>query len=222
MTSPFHTEPLHERVVAAIREMIISGRLAPNERISEKALCDQFGISRTPLREALKVLASEGLICLLPRRGAQVTSISTQHTREKFEVVRLIEGEAARMVCERATEAQLTQLGALHAKLKSAHAKRLPRDYFAFNEQFHRAMVEMTGNATLVDIHASLVDHLRRARYSTMLIQDMDPRFVEEHDLICQALLSRDSDRAEAAVKAHQDSVEASVVHGLGGSGRDG
>jgi DNA-binding GntR family transcriptional regulator len=216
MTTAFHSEPLHEKAVAAIREMIISGRLAPNARISEKALCDAFGISRTPLREALKVLASEGLISLLPRRGAQVTSISPQDTREKFEVVRLIEGEAARLVCELATEAQLTRLSALHAKLKSAHARHLPRDYFALNEQFHRTMVEIAGNATLVDIHASLVDHLRRARYSTMLIQDMDPRFVDEHDLICQALLSRDPDRAEAAVKAHQASVESSVVHGLG------
>jgi DNA-binding GntR family transcriptional regulator len=212
-TIPFlETEPLHMRAARYLREMIIDGRLRPSEPIDEKSMCEQFGTSRTPLREALKVLATEGLIELLPRRGAVVAGISVKDLREKFAIVRVLEAHAASEICESASPEQLQALEAIHRQLVAAHKKRNQKLYFELNEKFHREVVAATGNKTLIDLHVTLVGHLRRARFSAMSAHTMAPEFVEDHQRIVQAIVGRKAATAAKEFIKHQTSIERDTI----------
>src|SRR5882757_3830300 len=206
------TEPLHMQVARHLREMIIDGSLRPWAPIDEKSLCEQFGTSRTPLREALKVLASEGLIELLPRRGAIVANISVEDMREKFAVVRVLEAYAAGVVCEIATQAQIDALAAIHRALLAAHKKRNAALYFELNEKFHREIVIATGNKTLVDMHSTLVGHLRRARFTVMRAHTMLPHFVKDHERIMKAIAARKGEVAAQEFRRHQMAIEQETI----------
>jgi DNA-binding GntR family transcriptional regulator len=206
------TEPLHLRAARHLRTMIIDGRLAPGVAIDERSLCEQFGTSRTPLREALKVLASEGLIELLPRRGAIVANISVEDMREKFAVVRVLESYAAGVICEIATQAQIDALAAIHRALLAAHKKRNAALYFELNEKFHREIVIATGNKTLVDMHSTLVGHLRRARFTVLSAQTMLPQFVKDHERIMKAIAARKGEVAAQEFRRHQMAIEQETI----------
>ena len=206
------SEPLHMQAARHLRAMIIEGRLPPKSPIDERSLCEQFGTSRTPLREALKVLATEGLIDLLPRRGAVVADVSEEDMREKFAVVRVIEAYAARMVCETGTKGQIDALLATHAELLTAYKKRNNARYFELNEKFHRAIVAATGNKTLIDIHSSMVDHLRRARIAVLNAEERIPQFVKDHQRIAKAIKQRDGDLAAREFTRHQEAIEQETI----------
>ena len=205
-------EPLHMQAARHLREMIIEGRLPPRSPIDEQDLCKRFGTSRTPLREALKVLASEGLIELLPRRGAVVSDVSEEDMHEKFAVVRLLEAYAARAVCVSASQNQIDELLEIHKALLAAHKKRLHARYFALNEKFHRGVVAATGNKTLIDIHASLVDHLRRARIAVLSVEGSIPQFVKHHERIAKAIKERDANLAAREFTKHQEAIEQETI----------
>jgi DNA-binding GntR family transcriptional regulator len=206
------TEPLHMRAARHLREMIIDGRLRPWAPIDEKSMCEQFGTSRTPLREALKVLAAEGLIELLPRRGAVVAGISVKDLREKFAIVRVLEAHAASTICESASPEQIQELESIHRQLIAAHKKRNQKLYFELNEKFHRGVVAATGSKTLIDLHASLVGHLRRARFTVMSAHTMAPDFVEDHQRIMLAIAARKATVAAKEFIKHQIAVERETI----------
>jgi DNA-binding GntR family transcriptional regulator len=189
-TGVLWTEPLHERAAARLRDMIVAGRLGPAEPISEKDLCEEFGISRTPLREALKILASEGLIELQPRRGAIVTPIVTEELQQKFEVVRLLEDFAVKLVCERATDVQLAELQAVHRKLIDSF--KSGSNYVHINDQFHEAIMKASGNQSLVEVHAPLWLHLRRCRQLVIKTEDVSRGYVQSHERLMKAIAKRD------------------------------
>lgn len=199
-------EPLHDRVTGRLREMVVDGRLEPGTPISEKDLCDEFGISRTPLREALKVLASEGLIELLPRRGAIVTPILTEHLRQKFEVVRVLEDFAVKLVCERASDAQIAELQAVHKRLLDSF--RRGADYVRINDEFHRAIMYASGNESLVDVHAPLWLHLQRARQLVLKTEEVSRGYVQAHERLMKAILKRDADAAVTEMEARWEIAE--------------
>jgi DNA-binding GntR family transcriptional regulator len=201
-TGALWVEPLHERVTGRLRDMVVDGRLKPGAPISEKALCDEFGISRTPLREALKVLASEGLIELLPRRGAVVTPIVTERLREMFAIVRLLEDYSIKLVCEHASDEHIAELEAIHTRLVRGHGKLSNSAYVELNEQFHRALVEASGNQSLVDVHAPIATHLHRARTFAMQAQDVSRNLVAGHERIMKAVRKRDAAAAIRAMEA--------------------
>lgn len=207
-TGSLLVESLHERVTARMRQMVVDGRLKPGTPISEKALCDEFGISRTPLREALKVLASEGLIELLPRRGAVVTPIVTERLREMFGIVRLLEDYAIKLVCEHATEEQMAALQTIHNRLVSGHGKMESAAYVELNEQFHRALVEASGNLSLVEVHAPIATHLHRARFHALQARDVSRNFVSGHERIMKAIRKRDAAAAVKAMEARWEIAE--------------
>ena len=211
----FHAEPLHGRAITMIRDMIVKGRLRPDTRISEKELCDRFGISRTPLREALKVLATEGLVELLPRRGAKVTTLSRRRLEEQFRAVAMIEADAARSICHLASAAELRKLRAIHDRLIVAFEKRDAPSYYRANEQFHRALVLTAGNQVVAEIHAALVVHLHRARFLALATTEMNASFAEAHDGIIRALEARDGQTAATEVNAHQLEVAQDVLSAL-------
>jgi DNA-binding GntR family transcriptional regulator len=199
-------EPLHDRVTGRLREMVVDGRLEPGTPISEKDLCDEFGISRTPLREALKVLASEGLIELLPRRGAIVTLILTEQLRQKFEVVRVLEDFAVKLVCERASDAQIAELQAVHKRLLDSF--RRGADYVRINDEFHRAIMYASGNESLVDAHAPLWLHLQRARQLVLRTEEVSRGYVQAHERLMKAIVKRDADAAVTEMEARWEIAE--------------
>lgn len=217
MEAQFRAEPLHNRAIATIRDMIVRGQLKPDAWISEKELCETFGISRTPLREALKVLATEGLVELVPRRGAKVTGLSRRRLEDQFRAVALIEAEAARSVCQSASNADIRKLRAIHDRLVAAFKRQDAPNYYRANEQFHRALVVIAGNEVLAEIHAALVVHLHRARFLALTTTEMKVSFAEAHDGIIVAIEGRDGSTAAADVGAHQLEVAKDVLTALDG-----
>jgi DNA-binding GntR family transcriptional regulator len=213
------TESLHMRAAKYLRKMIVDGELAPGSMIDEKALCAQFGTSRTPLREALKVLATEGLIELLPRRGAIVAEISVKDMREKFALVRVLEAYAARTICVSATKEQINDLVALHREVIAAHKRHDAQEYFDLNERFHKEVVALTGNKTLADVHSSLVGHLRRARFAVLSAHPEVPKFVKHHDRIVKAILNRRGDEAAEGFLVHHEAIEQETMAFFRGMG---
>jgi DNA-binding GntR family transcriptional regulator len=194
---------LHHEVVARLRDMIIQGELAPGARLNERVLCQQLGISRTPLREALKVLATEGLVELLPNRGAVVTQLTLRAVQEIFEVMGALERLAGELVCRNATDADIAEIRALHYQMMVYYARGDLAGYFRYNQQIHLKLVESTGNATLAATYRNLNAHVRRARYMANLSRERWDKAVQEHEEILDALVKRDSARLQGLLQDH-------------------
>jgi DNA-binding GntR family transcriptional regulator len=189
---PAPRAPLHDSVVARLRELIVEGELAPDTRIQERVLCARFAISRTPLREALKVLASEGLVELLPHRGARVARLSEQDVRDMFQVMGALEALAGQLACERVTEIELAEITALHYQML-VHVKRGElREYFRLNQAIHEAILEAARNPVLKTTYQSLAGRIRRARYMANMSEARWLAAVAEHEAILRALTARD------------------------------
>ncbi|SFK27693.1 GntR family transcriptional regulator [Methylorubrum salsuginis] len=184
---------LHDEVLARLRDFIVEGNLAAGARVPERLLCERFGISRTPLREALKVLASEGLIELLPNRGARVRRIGEREMVELFDVMGGLEALAGRLACERLTEAGFAEIERLHHAMYGHYLKRDLHGYFACNQAIHDRIVEAADNAALKATYASFAGRLRRARYSANLDANRDRwgEAMREHEEILDALRRR-------------------------------
>lgn len=184
---------LHDEVLARLREFIVEGNLAPGARVPERLLCERFGISRTPLREALKVLASEGLIDLLPNRGARVRRIGEGEIIELFDVMGGLEALAGRLACERITEAAYAEIERLHHEMYGHYLRRDLHGYFACNQAIHDRIVQAAENGPLSATYASFAGRLRRARYSANLDANRDRwgEAMREHEEILDALRRR-------------------------------
>jgi DNA-binding GntR family transcriptional regulator len=184
---------LHDGLVAALRDYIVEGNLADGARIPERLLCDRFGISRTPLREALKVLAAEGLIDLLPNRGARVRELSSEDLRELFDVMGGLEALAGRLACERISDTEVAEIEQTHHEMYRFYLRREMHGYFQCNQAIHRMIVEAAGNATLSATYASFAGRIRRVRYSANLAKERDRwgEAMREHEAILDALRRR-------------------------------
>jgi DNA-binding GntR family transcriptional regulator len=200
---PIRRRPLHDEATERIRDMIVEGRLAAGEWINETELCQQLQISRTPLREALKVLATEGLVELVPRRGAHVAQLTVREIVDLFEALGGVEGLAAEMAANRMSAADLEQLRQLQLKIEATHKARNRLEYFHDNHKLHESIVRFCGNAAIVDIHARLIARVRRARYQAILSESRWSEAVQEHALILAALESRDARRAGDLMRQH-------------------
>lgn len=200
---PISRPSLHDAVVGHIREMIFSGELAAGERMPEKHLCQRLGVSRTPLREALKVLASEGLLELLPNRGARVSRLTTDDVDEMFPVMGALEGLAGELACERISDAEIDEIRALHYQMASHHKREALNEYFQLNQRIHARILEAAGNATLRNIYMSLTARIRMARYQANLSRERWNDAMAEHEEILQALAARDGQRLAMVLRKH-------------------
>jgi DNA-binding GntR family transcriptional regulator len=186
------TGSLHADIVNQIRDFIVEGHLAPGARVPERELCEKFEISRTPLREALKVLAAEGLIDLLPNRGARVRLFSEADIRDLFEVISGLDFVAGRMACARITDAEIAEIEALHLEMYTHYLRRELADYFRLNQKIHQAIVDAAGNRLLSANYANLNAVVRRLRYSANLVgRDRLGDAMREHEQIVDALRRR-------------------------------
>jgi DNA-binding GntR family transcriptional regulator len=176
-----------------LRDHIVEGNLPAGARVPERLLCEHFGVSRTPLREALKVLASEGLIDLLPNRGARVREISGLELVDLFDVMGGLEALAGRLACERITEDAYAEIERLHHGMYGHYLRRDLHGYFACNQAIHAAIVAAAENAPLKATYANFAGRVRRARYSANLDSHRDrwSEAMREHEEILDALHRR-------------------------------
>jgi DNA-binding GntR family transcriptional regulator len=195
---------LYEEVAELLRQRIFNRELPPGSWIDELKIAEEFGISRTPLREALKVLAAEGLVTMKVRRGAYVTEVSEQDLREVYELLALLESDAAGVVCQKATDAELMELQALHQALEKAASPKGTRDaFFALNEQFHLRMLELAGNRWRLQMVADLRKVMKLNRHSSLFKSGRIEESLKEHRAILAAVLERDTSVAVNRVKTH-------------------
>lgn len=184
---------LHDELLAALRDHIVEGHLADGARIPERQLCERFGISRTPLREALKVLAAEGLIELLPNRGARVRELGADELRELFDVMGGLEALAGRLACERISDEEVTEIEQVHHDMYRFYLRREMHGYFQCNQTIHAMIVAAAGNAALSATYASFAGRIRRVRYSANMAKQRDRwgEAMREHEAILDALRRR-------------------------------
>lgn len=195
--------PLHDEAVARLRDMIVQGELASGDRLNERVLCERFGISRTPLREALKVLASEGLVDLVPNRGALVSALTLRTVEELFGVMGALEALAGELACANASDAQVAEIRALHFQMLVHHARGELAEYFRYNQRIHEGIFEAAGNAVLIGVYRGLAGRLRRARYMANLSPERWDKAVAEHGEILDALTRRDGPRLRQLLQDH-------------------
>lgn len=207
---------LAEEVVERLRDLIIQGELAPGVKLNERVLCERLRTSRTPVREAIKYLASEGLVELLPNRGAIVTPITATTVREMFVLLGALEALAGELACANASDADIAEIRALHYEMLAHHARGELAPYFRCNQQIHLRLVECTGNAALFNTYRSLNGHVRRARYMANLSRERWDHAVEEHEKILDALSRRDSASLPALLRSHLGNKMLVVLEELG------
>lgn len=198
---------LHTNIVNQLRDFIVEGRLAAGVRVPERELCEKFEISRTPLREALKVLAAEGLIELLPNRGARVRQFTEADIRNLFELISGLDFVAGRMACARITEAEIAEIESLHLEMYTHYLRRELADYFRLNQKIHQAIVDAADNQILSSNYANLNAVVRRLRYSANLVErDRLGDAMREHEQIVDALRRRASDELGLLMFQHMQS----------------
>ncbi len=184
---------LHADLLDGLRDLVNRGDLAPGARVPERALCERFGVSRTPLREALKVLAAEGLVDLLPNRGARIATLADDHLMHLFEVIAALEAEGGRLACQRITDDALAEIQGLHYRMYAHFLRQELPEYFALNQAIHHAILTAAGNPVLLATYGSLAGRITRARYmANRMRPDRWKTAMDEHGGILDALVHRD------------------------------
>jgi DNA-binding GntR family transcriptional regulator len=195
---------LHRELLDALRELVNHGDLVPGSRVPERMLCQRFAVSRTPLREALKVLAAEGLVQLLPNRGARVAALEEPGLRDLFEVIGLLEADAGRLACERMSDAAIAEVQSLHYRMYAHFLREELPEYFQLNQAIHQAILDGAANPVLSNTHRTLAGRIVRARYlSNRLRPDRWKAAVGEHARILDALVRRDGAALADILIAH-------------------
>lgn len=200
---PIRRRSLHDELVERLRLLIVEGDLAPGSKISEKDLSDLFAVSRTPLREALKVLAREGLVELSPNRGASVAALTLEDLEEAFPVMGALEALSGELACQAITDRELATVERHHTAMLQAYNKRDMPSYFKYNQAIHQCILEAACNPTLEQMQNALAGRIRRARYMANMSDARWAKAVAEHETILEALKARDGERLAAILKRH-------------------
>jgi len=200
---------------AMLRNMIITGVLAPGQRLRERELCEQLGVSRTPVREAIKTLVQEGLVRALPNRSAVVTAVDLEEVKSLIVVLATIESLAGELACKSVTDAQIADIAACHHQLLVHHMRNELPEYFRANKAIHRKIVEAAANPVLLWLWDLLALRVDRARYVSNLWPRRWPEAVKEHQQMLEALIVRDGPRLAALMRQHVENGLSVVVEGL-------
>jgi DNA-binding GntR family transcriptional regulator len=190
-------------VAGQLRERIIQGEFAPGARLNERALCDLLGVSRTPLREAFRVLAAEGLVRIEPNRGAQVVALGVADIREAFEVIGGLEAMSCRLACERATDAEIAEIRALTFEMMASHARRDLPTYFRTNRDIHERISLAAHNHLLKQLYDAQNARIQNLRFVSNEDQRKWDQAMREHIDMADALQARDADRLAGIMREH-------------------
>ena len=192
---------LYEEVAELLRQRIFARELAPGSWIDEMRLAEEYGISRTPLREALKVLATEGLVTMKMRRGAYVTEVNDKDQRDVYHLLSLLESDAAGVVAAHASDAQLAELNDIHQELAAAVGNT--DKFFAINERFHMRLLEIANNRWRDQMVADLRKVMKLNRHNSLLKSGRIQESLREHQALLEALLKRDVSESVSRMQAH-------------------
>ncbi len=208
---------LHGEVLGRLRDYIVEGNLSDGARIPERQLCELFGISRTPLREALKVLASEGVVDLLPNRGARVHVLGEQDIRELFDLMAGLEALAGRLACEHISDEEIGEIERLHHEMYGFYLRRDMPGYFETNQQIHCAIVAAANNAALATAYENYAGRIRRIRYGANLAHKRDRwgEAMREHEAILDALRRRAGQELSDILFQHLRNKQAAAIEKL-------
>jgi len=196
-------QSLHDAIVTRLRDMIIEGHLVPGTRINEGQIGAQLGVSRTPLREAIKYLASEGLVELVPSRGAVVKSFGAKEVLDMIEVIRTLEQFAGTRACQLATNNGIGAIRDLHDEMLACYRSGDRLRYYKLNQAIHSGIVALADNAALSDVHGMLQTRLKRIRFIGHEGPEKWASAVAEHEEMIAALEARDPDRLSAILGRH-------------------
>lgn len=213
--TPLKRRSLHEELTEALREMIVSGQLPLGEKIPEKELCELYGVSRTPLREALKVLATDGLVNLEQNRGAWVSPITVEDLDEMFPVMATLEALAGELACKHITDAEVEAIRALHDRMYGHYKAHELAEYFALNQQIHEAILAAAHNATLTVHYRSLATRVRRGRYMANMTRERWDQAMAEHEAILDRLAARDGAALAVILKEHMEKTSVTLRESL-------
>lgn len=210
---------LHEELTQTLRDLIIHGNLPPGVRVPEKDLCDAYNVSRTPLREALKVLANEGLVVLEPNRGARVSLITKQDLDEVFPVMGALEALAGELACRNILDSEIAEIAALHQDMLTHYRDGDLENYFIVNQKIHEALLGAARNATLTAHYRSLSARVQRARYVANMTPSRWAQAVQEHEDIMTHLAARDGEKLSMTLRGHLENKLRAVSQQLDRSG---
>lgn len=194
---------LHVAVAQRLRTMILEGDLAPGTRLNERVLCDQLQVSRTPLREAFKVLAGDGLITLLPNRGAEVVQLSRETIDHLFEMMGGLEAMSGELACERISETELAEIRALHFEMLACHARRDLPNYYSLNRRIHDAINAAARNPILEETYRRINLRIQALRFRSNFDQEKWDMAVREHGTMLDALAARDGAALREILRKH-------------------
>ena len=208
-------KPLRELVLDAIREAIINGTLKPRERLMEIQLAEELGVSRTPVREALRKLELEGFIVMVPRKGAYVADISFKDIADVFEIRAALEALAAGLAAERITGEELEEMERLVAEKAEAIANQDMEKLIKVDTMFHEAIYKASRNQRLTSIISNLREQIQRYRTTSLAYPGRMQRSLEEHRSIVEAIQSRDSQIAQQVAREHIENAENSIIEAI-------
>jgi DNA-binding GntR family transcriptional regulator len=215
---------LHQEVAVRLRQRIVEGHLPPGAKLNERELSEQLQVSRTPLREAIKMLAAEGLVVLLHNRGAVVAQMSEQDVADTFEVIAGLEGQSGELAAQRITEAELAEIRALHYEMLAAYTRRDLPTYYRINAQIHTLINAAARNPVLTQTWRTVNARLQSLRFRSNFDEAKWTRAVKEHEQMVEGLAARDAAGMRTLLVAHlehkRDAVLELMRSGQLGTGR--
>ena len=204
--------PLRDVVFNTLRRAILNGKLKPGERLMEVHLANRLGVSRTPIREAIRKLELEGLVIMIPRRGAEVARITEKSLKDVLEVRRALDALSVELACERITQPDLERLGEACRNFERAVRGEDASVIASADVALHDIIVEATGNRRLQQLVNNLSEQMYRFRFVYIKEENQHDNLVAEHREIYESILNCDSERAAAAARLHIDNQEKSII----------
>jgi DNA-binding GntR family transcriptional regulator len=211
-TFPIARSTLPEAAAERLRTLITEGELAPGARLNERELSERLGVSRTPLREAFRMLAADGLLVQLPNRGAQVVALSPDDVRHAFEVMASLEGLAGELAVARVTDADLADLRSLQDEMEDAHSRQDLPTYYRVNRAIHDRINALAGNPVLTQTFRALNARLHALRFRSNLVHGKWTKAVAEHREMLKALEKRDGKRLRDLLIGHLHAKRQAVL----------
>jgi DNA-binding GntR family transcriptional regulator len=194
---------LHEQVTQRLRQMLVESQIMPGAKLNERELCEVLSVSRTPLREAIKTLAAEGLVELLPNRGAIAVALSEADVLNTFEVMAGLEGQSGELAAQRITETELSEIKANHFEMMAAYTRRDLSTYYRLNAAIHRAINAAARNPVLTATYTQVNARLQALRFRSNQDGEKWKRAVQEHEQMIAALEMRDSVAMRSVLQLH-------------------
>ncbi|KIC47285.1 GntR family transcriptional regulator [Ruegeria sp. ANG-S4] len=215
LTDSIKRTTLHEELVERLRDLVVEDVLKPGEKVPEKQLCDSLGVSRTPLREALKVLASEGFVILQANRGARVASVTREELENTFPVLAALEQLAGELACRNLEPAEIEWIETCHKAMLQAYRARDRQAYFKANQDIHQALIRGARNDILENHHKLLAARVRRARFMANLSEERWAQAIEEHETMMAMLRVENAEGLGQIMKLHMMNKLAALVKAL-------